>query len=498
MGERGRIGLNAYLARYRDHIRTTMRYYPFLLLILLASMSAVSALECDYTTTVPVEKEVEQWYCDGYPMNGSVSVVRSYWDSIDKRTVAEVRNDFEFEVRVRVVYPAFTVDKQSTVTVPANAIGKTSVIGGGPNGAYARAIEPECLEMRREIQTIEQAVCEQCAGSNCTNDGDRCTRNAQCGSGYCVEGVCSPDEYCYGGSCDCGIGEVQCPDASGCVSRGSVPLGGAYECSVFECMNGYGEDGVCVRSTVQQEEFEWQKEIKEAAALADEKAARARTGWTVLIVALSVLLIGGAGIGTYTLKRQRNTITEIEKRTEYEREKRATLDRSEEELERAKERVEELKQAHAAAEELDEAYEVVNEKLARYEQAVSEYTRPRKSPILGAGVWEWRNPSRDYYPCFVNNGERTDKLIHRYQARKKIFEPYQETFFDLVYPGREFKDLIVHHVDDEPDNYRLENLVIMTWGEHQKVEHERIHDYASGIAELRRLGIRAPHIAALR
>lgn len=141
---------------------------------------------------------------------------------------------------------------------------------------------------------------------------------------------------------------------------------------------------------------------------------------------------------------------------------------------------------------------------AQLEQAImelkdleKEFTQPHKSKIY-PGITEWRNPRWNYYPCYVNNGIKTDKLIHRDLAEKQIYDNNVE-FFKDKYPEDSFSKLKIHHVDHDYDNYLPKNLVIISQEEHDKIPHTSIPkgDYKIGLKILKELGIRQPHIIEL-
>ncbi|MBI4439731.1 DnaJ domain-containing protein [Candidatus Woesearchaeota archaeon] len=128
---------------------------------------------------------------------------------------------------------------------------------------------------------------------------------------------------------------------------------------------------------------------------------------------------------------------------------------------------------------------------------------PRHS--LTRAFWEWSNPNikNTYYPCYVNQDAsggytiKTDKEIHKDLAEKEIFHFYK-SWFIKHYPGKSFKDLVVHHIDKNIFNYELENLAIISHNEHEKLHKKSQHkNWESGVRELKELGIKQPHIDEL-
>ncbi|MGV8151071.1 MAG: hypothetical protein ACP5NV_05065 [Candidatus Woesearchaeota archaeon] len=144
--------------------------------------------------------------------------------------------------------------------------------------------------------------------------------------------------------------------------------------------------------------------------------------------------------------------------------------------------------------------------LQRKEKVIADYTKIEKSHILGSGVYQWRNPKKEYYPCYVNKDakgdytRKTDTEIHKDLA-KRIYNHYSD-YFKKRYPEFVFDQMIVHHIDDDPDNYNEDNLAIISWDEHNSktgIQHKHIlrGDRDSGIKELNRLNIKQPHIPEL-
>lgn len=126
-----------------------------------------------------------------------------------------------------------------------------------------------------------------------------------------------------------------------------------------------------------------------------------------------------------------------------------------------------------------------------------EYTEPYTSHIFG-GIKQWRNPKWNYYPCYVNDNIKTDKLIHKEIAEKQIYNHHRE-FFKKKYPQKSFNDLEVHHIDHDFENYHLNNLAIISKEEHKLINHTNIPkgNYNVGLTKLKVLGIKQPHIKEL-
>ncbi len=341
-----------------------------------------------------------------------------------------------------------------------NVLGNCSI---NSNISYFIA-QPIIMNIKEISVTKNRTICaKRDNGELYKNKGEHCAFNTDCCSGICnFAKVCS-DEI---SSVICPEGTLNCNNQS-CLKPSVKSAGEAYSC-VWECETGKGNKNICSRH------------------------------WTDYIIIISVFL----AFIVLLIKRIRETITgkDIEKLKNELRNLNAIMETKKnqlEKLEQQKNKTEEDKRKITElTKQVDEDTKKYKEAINKNEKVLEEYTKERKSPILGAGVYEWKNPRKEFYPCYVNQGIKTDKLIHKYIAKTKIFNVYSE-FFNQYYPNITFDNLRVHHIDRDIDNYRVNNLVIISQKEHDDVKHSNIHDYASGIAELKRVKIKAPNIPEL-
>ncbi|MGV8169056.1 MAG: hypothetical protein ACP5N3_03290 [Candidatus Nanoarchaeia archaeon] len=161
------------------------------------------------------------------------------------------------------------------------------------------------------------------------------------------------------------------------------------------------------------------------------------------------------------------------------------------------------KKKNQSKQDLDEIIQIENQ-LKRKKDLIEEYIKPEKSTIMGKDVYHWRNPGKDYYPCFANRIKNTtefdltDKEIHLWVA-ENIYKNHKKEF-EKIYPKYELKELVVHHIDNDKDNYSENNLAIITKEQHTiGIKHGKIirGNRESGINELKRLNIKQPHIPEL-
>ena len=98
------------------------------------------------------------------------------------------------------------------------------------------------------------------------------------------------------------------------------------------------------------------------------------------------------------------------------------------------------------------------------------------------------------YEVFPDSG----KEFHRWYAEKEVFRKYGE-WFEKEYPMHQWGDFEVHHIDNVKTNNDSPNLAVILGEEHIRLSHAFPDgDRAAGIQELRRHGIKQPHISELK
>lgn len=101
-------------------------------------------------------------------------------------------------------------------------------------------------EIKSKIEKILTDVCKQCNGKDCLNDGQNCSIDSNCGSGVCnIIGICGKDKIV-----DCPSGFKNCNNQS-CLKFNAKKNGEKFSCE-FECKSGYGEDGLCQNTVIQE------------------------------------------------------------------------------------------------------------------------------------------------------------------------------------------------------------------------------------------------------
>ncbi|MFA5333369.1 MAG: HNH endonuclease [Candidatus Nanoarchaeia archaeon] len=386
-------------------------------------------------------------------------------------------------------------------------------------------------------------------------DGQQCEFGLECSGSYCIKKRCNTQLTCYNNDCECSTNEIQKLDNTDCVLMGSaiidmVPLSGDPR----ECKTNYinNETGRCSKTpeTIRNENLSLIglliltgiiifyiitriviKNKKDTSTVVSDEANAIATATAIsegekrktIELDLSAIEISLSAekekyeqqkdlLNSYNkqilnassvikdAEKELNKLKDIKTETELEKkliiEKQTSLQEEikiqnniRANLKKQKEKTKEL----IESENLD-IQKKTKELRLRHEK-LEKYTEVRKSTILHNDVWEWRNPNMRYYPCYVNHGKKTDILIHRDQAEKKIFKKYVN-WFNENYLNKKYKDLVVHHIDANPDNYRINNLAVITQMQHNEIKPENIifGNLKSGIKELKRLNIKQPHL----
>ena len=397
--------------------------------------------------------------------------------------------------------------------------------------------EPNLLFLKDLNVSRTRYICKLCDNNQCLDDGNECSTSEECGGGYCIEKICNNKPECYLDNCKCErFDKIQCKNTR-CVSKNTLPEGDKPFCGPIECKTNYTDNsGRCVKSAEQ----------KSAEALEHERIKSIRL--IILSILAIVLIISVIIFAVYFNEKN------IQKREEKAR-KRARAARKKEydkvklEQESATQEYikktnlliqnikayeealsDKKKQVEESKKDLYELHRLLDEKKRKKEEIESiekeietkkkiisdlesdllterskqeEITKPY--PSYSRGFWVWRNPNirNAYYPCYVNpdvNGEHTIKTnieVHKDLAEKEIFNFYRK-WFGTHYHGKNFKDLVVHHVDKDISNYELANLVVISPDQHRRLHKKSQQgNWQSGIEELKENGIEQPHIDEL-
>ncbi|MBT3836155.1 hypothetical protein HOD05_02250 [Candidatus Woesearchaeota archaeon] len=316
------------------------------------------------------------------------------------------------------------------------------------------------------------------------DDGKSCNSNEQCGSKRCVLGTCSTDALCYQGDCGCGENQTQCSNNQLCVDNGYLNNSEKPICSATECKTGnINKDGLC-----------------------DEKIEDYILYLMIGVAVLIVLFFGGSGFFKETKRRHENTKLErINAEIEKIREDSEKINRLKKEIHLAKQLEEKLENQHKTIDsqrieikqkekDLQELENTKQQRLENIKEIDSNWEKEFEKVKKVYGIEYWRPPP-SRYPCYVNRGIKTHKYIHRHKAEKEIYDHHKDYFLNK-YPGMTFNQLVVHHIDKNPEHFRIKNLCILNRSEHRRINHSSFPEgnLEKGMAELRRLGLTNPHL----
>ncbi|GEM_PF-6860181 len=224
-----------------------------------------------------------------------------------------------------------------------------------------------------------------------------------------------------------------------------------------------------------------------------------------IFLILILILFGSVKLILFMEKKKAGEITLITTQKEIEHEK-AKLDTENEEIEREKERVEkliklslklekekeELKKSIYEQQKMGKAAQKISDslkaELIEIEKLREQSTKPY--PNLSArGRLVWRNPELGGYDCYYNKDDTnpfSKNLVHIYVAEKWIYNK------DKSYYKLPFKSYQVHHIDDDKYNHRINNLILLTPEQHNKVTKIIKNNEAQGLGAIKKAGIEIP------
>jgi len=450
-----------------------------LIFLLLVASSYSEELTCQYTSIEEYSVLGDIYYLDKEPIEGYPQILNYTVTSTE--VIFLTYNPFNFSIDVKLVWRAGGGVKGDTMQYLEGTIspgGYKEFVGEYLQASnievpHLEVLDPELVIKKEEI-VKQREICKQCNGKNCLDDGESCGKDAECGGTHCVESVCTTSDKCYKNDCKCEANEVQCETNYKCVKRLSIEEGSKPICSFEECVTKYIDPdiGLCVKSPKQvQLEEKQQREAK----IKEEKDRTDKM--TMFLVISFILIVITVFIGLIYYTKVKGIFEEIKRK------------RIEKEILKFQEE------------------KFITENLKKFKENEEEWIKPYRSRTRA--FWEWRNPniSNKYYPCYVNkanNGDytlKTDIEIHKDLAKKEIFNIYRK-WYEKHYPGKSFEQLVVHHIDKDIFNYNLANLVIMDnidKKEHDNFPHGKVphKNWDIGVEELKKMGIKAPHIEEL-
>ena len=237
-----------------------------ILLFLILFLGLTAALDCQYQTTQPYEKQVQVLYSneDNQVLNPQVSYddFQSVgFGNLEKTFKIFNKSDFEIAVKVFFYYyydfpqPQTPNEKigEFNEIINVNAhdfntvyVGRVFTSYGFTNPYNVLRIDQDSIKLvfvsndyynaKYENKTFEEQFCKICGDKNCFNDGQECSLINECGGGYCVKGVCNSTNVCFGLNCNCTQNQVQCFNQI-CADKNAVEIGYEPTCNKAECKN---------------------------------------------------------------------------------------------------------------------------------------------------------------------------------------------------------------------------------------------------------------------
>lgn len=492
---------------------------PLCFVLLIIFVNNVYGLSCQYTDNESYSIIEERYFFGNMYIPGNINITEISYPN-EMTAAFKVFNSFSFDVNITINY---------TQNNHWYGGGETYVMGVAKSNQYSELrgyyyqgdslgqssmsdiklfITYPLIEKRIEPVYYNRTICKKCLDKDCLNNGDTCTKKEECGSNFCIRNVCSPDNNCYNNDCKCAANEISCNNKT-CVAKWAIPIDSKPSCNNdFECTTNYTNEttGRCAKSPSQLQEEENQHRIEEKAKeerrIKEELEKAEKEKYLIIVIilcSLGLIIISIIFIPLAKAKYERDKTNRIHSEIKKVYALSNTLIKEKQELEELDKIITQKKKKNEDTAKEDAQYEKLLQNIKDKEE---EITKPHYS--YTRGFMEWCNPRKRFYPCFWNGeGKNNDIEVHKYFAEKEIFNFYPE-WFKKQYPGKVFEDLEVHHIDKDKFNYDLANLVIMSKEQHRPWEQEeRIHahiqhkNWGSGIEELKKHNIKAPHIEEL-
>ena len=473
-----------------------MKKIIILSLIFIITMNIVSALDCQYTEindyTITKEVLVSQERDHYYNQTLNISDFGTQKKSINNvcpNGVFKVSSPFNFEIQVIItLVNSWDQIKSRTISIlPKNYFIVNDIdckqgvscdsCSVKQNTVQYEILEPEHLIPEYKTFNQQEVVCKECNGKECLNDGDLCPSFNECGGGYCIEGQCSNDKFCFNNNCKCSESEIQCDNNQQCVKKNTFLIDTKPECNKpQECVTGYinVETGLCAKSPSKIQEEENQRLQQELSQKESEKEKIIKT----IIILISLILIGVATIWYLKIKnekeKQKTIQTEAEKNIQTEREKQKTIQKEIEleakkiqskefELNELKDKISqikkhkkleknEIKELNKLKSKRDKLIEDINNQYEKITKPFPDKQASNRLVVI--------NPYLGGYKCFLQKGINLEEypfssLIHRWVWKK--------------HNGRNpKKGHHIHHIDGDKYNNDSRNLEEIEGKEHYK------------------------------
>lgn len=219
-----------------------------ILLFTILILTQVFALDCQYKQLVfdHIETKLEAYSKD---TDDEIEPITYSFTGTEKAPLYFFNeNDFNVDIEYDLgYYCSYTrSDHYSRTLVPGtNEVAFFCNFGRYiwlSNLAYR---ENEFVYLKNKEEKIYKEICLLCGDKNCLDDGRSCEINNECGSGYCIEKICSSTKdvngivICNNKDCNCNSSEIEFEDRD-CIPKNSVAIGGTpITGNTEECVTNY-------------------------------------------------------------------------------------------------------------------------------------------------------------------------------------------------------------------------------------------------------------------
>lgn len=296
----------------------TKIFLLFLLLLIFSNSSFANELPCEYTIDTPTYAEVKNLYI--IDSNELLDFKDLEFENlkIDGGAITfDIKNNNDYEIDFELFLTIGNKPRKTTADYRyIDFIGprekKNFQKGITPCGRYLDG-STHCYLISKEFEILDNSYyytkyetatfhnysCKKCGDSNCSNDGQSCSSNIECGGGFCIVGICNNKNEFYGGVNPCSNNQVACNNNI-CIVKGSVELGFKPTCNEQECVTGFiNASGICAKTpdTIKQEQeilaANTLKEQQKLLIKQQEEFNKNLQFLGILVLILVVVIIGG-------------------------------------------------------------------------------------------------------------------------------------------------------------------------------------------------------------
>lgn len=466
-----------------------MKKVFLLLIILTLAINFVYALDCQYTEEKMSSEPTNVFYHGTLKLNYSVLEAKEFVEGYTRLycyypQFKVYNNMLSQEINVTVSYIFNGQRQEKDVSIAPEGYSNIQIDACGQSGLDTQSVQykinsPTFLEAKREIIPIIDCLkCPKDSETICLNDGMPCESNLQCGSNFCIRGICSGSEVCYNNDCKCPSNQIQCDDNQRCVEKNSVPLDVKPLCNkAIECITGYIDldKGLCAKSPTQLQEEE-NRILKEEQVQKEER----QKFIVYSIITFAIIFLIGISL-RYHFKKK--SIKDLKKEIEGLTTK----------VEEGGKKLQDLntKIKNASEEEAKKFKESYRQQKKEQERQMSDLIRKENELEERENKWQKQNKefltkeAKDKYELrYHNQLKLDDKGYFRFKDSNILLHRY--IYEDNI--GQIKRGDVIHHIDCNKLNNEPWNLIAIPESEHKAIlKHSRIPfgDWEKGIKELK-------------